>query len=245
MTDPMTSPPECSKVRELLPELALGVLVGSDRAGVIRHLESCGACADELEELTGAADHLLSLLPAADPPAGFESRLLDRRAAQANARHGGGSEREGRTNVWHGRGEERTGARRPRRPVRRTLVGVAAGALLLGGGIGVGAAIVPTGQAAAFRSVELTHNGVPDGRLMVALSRPGWLFMDLRGVKSAGWVRCVVTERGGREVTVGSYALTNGYGAWTARLHIPGSDLVAARIETDAGVTLASARLDQ
>ena len=68
----------CDVVRPLLAELALGTLPGAERASALVHLESCAGCRHELDELSEAADALLLAVRAADPPVGFEVRLLDR-----------------------------------------------------------------------------------------------------------------------------------------------------------------------
>jgi Putative zinc-finger len=68
----------CEDVRALLPELALGIAAGDDRARALEHLADCAACRGRLEELSSVADELLLLAPAQEPPAGFETRVLGR-----------------------------------------------------------------------------------------------------------------------------------------------------------------------
>lgn len=66
----------CAQVREFAPELALGVLGGPDRAEVLLHIDRCPACRAHVNELSETADALALLAPEAEPPAGFEKRLL-------------------------------------------------------------------------------------------------------------------------------------------------------------------------
>src|SRR5688500_16102536 len=66
----------CREVRELAPDLALGDLAGSDRAGVMAHLATCQECRRYVDELASSADALLILAPEAEPSEGFESRVL-------------------------------------------------------------------------------------------------------------------------------------------------------------------------
>lgn len=73
----MTSDPRCEEIRLSLPELALGTLAGQERARVLEHLGSCAQCRHELQSLTEVGDELLLLAPSAEPPVGFESRVLD------------------------------------------------------------------------------------------------------------------------------------------------------------------------
>jgi hypothetical protein len=76
------SPPlTCGDARELLPDLALGVLTGEQRAEVLDHLGACTACEAETSDLAATADELLKLTPRVDPPAGFESAVLSRLVA--------------------------------------------------------------------------------------------------------------------------------------------------------------------
>ncbi len=72
----MTSGPLCDRVRELAPELALGIADGEERAEALEHLARCPECRRYLEELSVSADELLLLAPAHEPPPGFEGRVL-------------------------------------------------------------------------------------------------------------------------------------------------------------------------
>src|SRR5262249_6157168 len=73
----MSGSGHCDETRELVPELALGIADGEDRARVLEHAATCADCRHELEELAGLADELLVLAPAAEPPVGFERRVLE------------------------------------------------------------------------------------------------------------------------------------------------------------------------
>jgi len=72
----MSSDPRCERVRELAPELALGIADGEERAEALEHLARCPDCRRYLEELSVSADELLLLAPAHEPPPGFEDRVL-------------------------------------------------------------------------------------------------------------------------------------------------------------------------
>lgn len=67
----------CEEVRELAPEIALGIADGEERAEALRHLASCGACRRSVEQLSKVADDLLLVAPAQEPSAGFESRVVE------------------------------------------------------------------------------------------------------------------------------------------------------------------------
>jgi hypothetical protein len=65
-------------VRELAPEVALGVASVEERAVVLGHVVSCAECRANLAELSTLADDLLTLVPQAEPPTGFETGVLGR-----------------------------------------------------------------------------------------------------------------------------------------------------------------------
>jgi hypothetical protein len=67
---------DCDDIRDLTAELALGIASGEDRARVLEHVAGCRACRDDLRQLTNIGDELLAFAPEADPPAGFEQRVL-------------------------------------------------------------------------------------------------------------------------------------------------------------------------
>ncbi|MDI5911892.1 zf-HC2 domain-containing protein, partial [Streptomyces sp. 12257] len=67
---------ECERLRELDAELALGVLPARERAEAVAHLDRCPNCREHVKRLTVVGDGLLALLPGAEPPVGFESRVV-------------------------------------------------------------------------------------------------------------------------------------------------------------------------
>jgi len=66
----------CQQVREVAPELALGVLGGAERAEAVAHLTNCSRCQAYVAELTEAADILPLMVAEREPPPGFEDRVL-------------------------------------------------------------------------------------------------------------------------------------------------------------------------
>jgi hypothetical protein len=67
----------CEELQHLAPEIALGTIDGEERAEALRHLATCGECRRLVDQLTEVADELLMLAPVHEPPAGFESRVID------------------------------------------------------------------------------------------------------------------------------------------------------------------------
>jgi hypothetical protein len=66
----------CEEIRDLAPEIALGIADGEERAEALRHLSTCAECQRAVEQLTQVADELLLVAPVQEPPAGFESRVV-------------------------------------------------------------------------------------------------------------------------------------------------------------------------
>jgi hypothetical protein len=102
----------CEETRVIVPEAALDLLDGARRAEVLGHVSGCGGCRAELAELAVVSDALLLAAPLAEPPAGFENRVLARLGIERPA-----------------------GARRPtRRWIRPALVAAVAALVGLVGG---------------------------------------------------------------------------------------------------------------
>jgi hypothetical protein len=75
----------CAHMREIAPDLALGLLTGEERAAALEHLEGCQACRAEVASLAGVADDVLLTAPEVTPPAGFDGRVLARLAGARSA----------------------------------------------------------------------------------------------------------------------------------------------------------------
>jgi len=68
----------CAELANVAAELALGVLTGRERAEAVAHLDWCEDCREDVRQLMATGEGLLALLPEREPPAGFETRVLDR-----------------------------------------------------------------------------------------------------------------------------------------------------------------------
>jgi Putative zinc-finger len=157
----------CDEFAEVAAELALGVLTGRERARALAHLDGCETCREQVRELSMAGDEMLALVPPAEPPAGFESRVLERlgltapgqqpsdAAAQQQPDVTGqqssdvpvltderAKHRADRQNRPPNRPVDRPSAGRPRsslsRVSRRLLAAAAVAVALIGGGVGWG-----------------------------------------------------------------------------------------------------------
>ena len=68
----------CTAVRDLLPEHALGVTGPHEASGVEHHIAVCAACRKEANDLGRAAAVLAFALSPEDPPASLEERVVKR-----------------------------------------------------------------------------------------------------------------------------------------------------------------------
>lgn len=195
----------CAEARELAPELALGILGGAERAEMLLHVNGCARCQAYVAELTDAADVIPQLVPDAEPPPGFEARVLRRL------------------------GEDE---RRTRRRWIAAVAAVAAAAIIVSvttvrvieanDGVDVAARGVPTTRL-ANTPVAVPMQG---GSVDVAV---GWAFVnDRHGVAVSvdygiptGAYAVTATPTGGDPATLGTVQVTDGRGAWTGRSAAP------------------------
>jgi hypothetical protein len=66
----------CVQVRELAPELTIGIADGQQRDAALRHAATCPDCRRLIAELSSVVDDLLLLAPSHEPPPGFAVRTV-------------------------------------------------------------------------------------------------------------------------------------------------------------------------
>lgn len=216
----------CVRLRELAPELALGILPGPERSDAIDHLDACPGCRALVDELAQTADAVLSLAPEVDPPLGFESRVV-----------------------------ERVGARRRRSPWYRVAAVAAVAAAAAGitavaeGAVGSSAPVVRAALPAHSVPVSVARftpgPGQAEGEIFVHSGNPAWVFMTVDAssgrVPPGSWVVCYLTFGDGHTERVGSFQLYDGRGSWGVALPGGTGGVRDAVIDTDSGQHLASA----
>ena len=221
------NPEVCGAARAELAELALGVLSGRERSAVLEHVATCERCAAELEQLSIVADTMLQLTPEAEPPLGFDERLVERLRADGPLAS-------------------------PRRLRRTTLFAAAAAAavvaIALGAGIGTLATNRPDGGAsqsalAGLTTAQLTSAGRVLGEVFVSHGTPAWLFMTIDSDAASGVVKCTVSLADGTVETVGTFRLSGGYGAWGSPLSAEPGEVRSAQLVAADGTVLARAVL--
>ena len=200
----------CAELRELAPELALGLADGEERARALEHLAACPECRRHVEELAAIADELLVLAPEREPPLGFEGRVL--------AAVGAGT--------------------RPERRRRLRLVPVGATAALAAavGAVAVFLAYRDDHRLASqYRAALAEANGsyftaaplrAPGGREVGQVfgyqGQPSWVLVTVSGsgLRSGRYATQVVSADGARR-TVGWVRIRSGRGSYGRAIPMP------------------------
>jgi hypothetical protein len=224
----------CAEFHDSAAELALGVLTGRERAEALAHLDHCEACREHVRQLTTTGEELLGLLPFAEPPAGFETRVMDRLGLAASApqplRH------RGWRPAW-GHGFS------PRRVLAAAAVVVAVlGAAL--GGWGLHASTAPAASSALKAGTLVAasdHDHV--GQVFVYNGETRWMYMTVDLESGNDTVICQLVGANGHITTVGSFRLADGYGSWGSPAWTGDGPPVGARLVTANGTVLATATI--
>jgi anti-sigma-K factor RskA len=241
----------CAEFADVAAELALGVLTGRERAHALAHLDRCDACRENVCQLTVSGEELVGLLPAIEPPAGFETRVMERLGlgtpTPGPARQLSRARRLGQKlagwigSGWTGKG----GVSRP----RRILAAAAAAVVIIVaalGGWSLHAAAPPPHASPLSSAPLLTASHQTAGTVYFYDAGSRWLYMSVditsgNGAASNGMVVCQVETPDGHITTVGSFRLTGGYGYWGSPDPVTNGSLTGARLVTTTGTVLATA----
>jgi len=235
----------CDQVREVAPDVALGLLTGEERAAALAHLERCEGCRAEVASLAMTADEVLLAAPEVEPPPGFGDRVLARLAAERAAGDG--------LPTASGAPATAAAARRPRsRSVRRWRAAaalVAAAAVLAVAGLvavrrsgtaedAVAVAQMRTGTGAVVGDVTAERAGTT----LVTLDVPGWdTMVEQWGDAPAGTYWLVVEQDDGTR-TMG--ALAADVDDWSMRVDASVDDIATVSMLDSAGRVWCTGRFD-
>lgn len=235
----------CRDFDDCAVELALGVLPARQRAEALSHLERCTACRAHLGELAGVGDSLVEMVPAVEPPLGFERRVLRALPAVTKRRRRPGF-RPPRSMPWS-----------PPRPRRSLATGIAAAALAAAIGLGgwaIGRSGAPTesakpsttGYAAAPADrlvvTDLVAHGHSAGRVFVYSGHSRWMYMSVSVGGGSQRVTCQLTRAGAPAVTVGAFWLAAGSGSWGSSIPAGAGNVTQARLVSADGTIVAVAK---
>jgi len=234
----------CAEFADVASELALGVLTGRDRARALAHLDQCHECRENVRQLTVTGEELVGLLPAIEPPAGFETRVMERLGlvTPAPVRQLSPARRVGRKLAgWLGGGwMGSAGAGRPRRLLATASVAVAV--IVAGlGGWGLHAATSSPPASPLSSAALLTASHQTAGTVYLYRSGSPWLYMSVTIGSDNGTVLCQVEGGDGHLTTIGSFRLSGGYGYWGSPVPVTDGPLTGARLVTTTGTVLATA----
>ena len=203
-----------------LAEYALGVLDGRARAELFDHLATCSDCEHEVERLTATAEALLRVPVSAEPPIGFESRVMERIHLES------------------------LGHSSPRWSSR--MLTVAAALVVLSFGVGWAlhqlTARSTTPISVATGHIEhrhLTTGGRDVGLVWAYTGRPSWMFVSVDAPGSPGTVRCLVVTNDGRRHLIGTFELSNGRGGWGTRLPVSIQTVRDIQLTSTSGIVVA------
>jgi hypothetical protein len=207
-------PGSCAETRLVLPELALGIADGEERARALEHVATCSDCRRELEELAAIADELVTMVPEREPPVGFEAGVLERLRPP-------------------------TGSRTARR--RLALAAAALAAAAVTALAMVFAYRDDHRLASQYRAALMGANGkyFQSGRLLAAdgtvvgtvfgyEGSPSWVFYVIDGRYSTGAFAEELVTRSGRVVRMPRFGFVDG--SWGIATPVPLREIAAVRL---------------
>ena len=243
----------CQEFSDVAAELALGVLTGRERAQALAHLDHCASCREEVGQLTATGEGLLGLLPSVEPPAGFETRVMDRLGLTAAAPSPASpASRAGWTSriPLLGRKPARraaagpTGPARPPGRTRRALALAAVTLAVVAAGLG-GWGLRPGTSAPAGTPLSsatlLSASHQAAGKVFLYQGSSRWLYMSVYMPSGNGTVICELESGNGHITTVGSFRVTDGRGYWGSPVPATPGQLTGARLVGPGGTVLATA----
>lgn len=197
----------CDEVKDLIPELAMGVAPGDERAAALTHIATCADCRRALEEASALVDELLLLAPEHDPAPGFDARVI-----------------------------EAAGIERPSRWRNVSKYVLAAAAVVVAASLAAGLtrwAGADDRQLAAqyretlreangsyFRAATLGNEKDPDGHVFAYQGNPSWVFVTMEDAPSGTYRVRYVTEDGHTD-WIGVCQVRDGSGSWGTALDVP------------------------
>lgn len=220
----------CDETRELLPELALGIADGADRARVLEHLAECADCRRELERQSAIADELLVLAPEEEPPVGFELGVLGSIQPPASP-------------------PRRRSIVRPLAFAAAVLVAVA----ITAGGMLVNfredrrladhyRATLAQANGSYFGARQLADAaGRVGGVAFVYQGSPSWIVITVDPLFRASVAEAEIVDRGGRRIPLDSFRLAGG--AWGGALPVDLGAVAAVHLTGEDGRSVLVASL--
>lgn len=204
----------CTQVEQALTEYALGLLPAAESRAVSVHVLRCPACRQEVEEVQAIGEQLLDLIPGAEPPLGFDQRVLS-----AVGLHP---------------------ARRPTKLHLRLTVAAAAAVIVIAA-ITATAIFTLRHPSRPTALTAVLREGIrPLGTVYIG-GDPPWISMTVNHMSLTGKVSCQLITGNGTVTNIGAFELIDGSGSWGAPYPAGTSRPTAARLVGPSGNVLASA----
>jgi hypothetical protein len=230
----------CAGFADVTAELALGVVTGRERAAALAHLDRCAACQENVRQLMMAGEGLMQLLPVREPPPGFETRVMERLGLAAPSPGPASQVSLPRGRLGFGCEPGEGGPGRARRVLAAAAVTLVAGVSALGGW-GLGAATSSPARSSLGSAALLSASHQPVGTVFFSGGSMQWLSMSVSLRSGTGTVTCQLVSRDGHVVTLGSFWLDGGYGAWGSPGPVSDGQFTSARLVSTDGTVLATA----
>lgn len=201
----MSTAGDCGAVIDQLPELALGIVGGTERADVLAHLDRCSTCRETTSDFAATVDALPVLLGETEPPADFEARTLARLAAERD--------------------------RIPRRSTVHRVLAVAAlvAAVMIASiaAVRIIDARSSTDTVAGMSFARMVgHASRPAGHAVLRSGGERYLWLDVDyGARSATY-RLETVDAQNRVTVAGTVAVSDGHGSWGGEIHGPPPTIV-------------------
>jgi anti-sigma-K factor RskA len=209
----------CAAVQERAPDLALGILDGSERAEAVEHVSHCTRCQATVSEFAEVADLLPALAPEAEPPPGFERRVLA--AMRADRR--------------------RTFLRR----VATAAVAAALAAILsivIVRVVDADRDTRPQAAAPVLRSVQMiSDDEVAVGRVAVSGTGRAAVAVSVDYHVPDGRYTLQVQHAGEVTRSIGTIAIVGGHGEWRGDTRVPADAVTVAMTDGTGGVVCQAA----
>ena len=206
----------CEEMRDLAPELALGIATAEERALALKHLTRCTECREYLEDLSTIADDLMLLAPDREPSVGFESRVMGSFVPEPKGRS------------W-GRATALVAA-------AALIAGLAAGGVYLSGSPARSAAqryqrALASGNGKEFSAATLTDARLNKaGQAFYYRGRPSWVFVTVSEAEPvSGTYSVELVTKDGKGIQLGSITYTNGRGSWGRAVNLNVGDIKQLR----------------
>lgn len=237
---------DCADVRADLAEAALDLLDEPARSDALVHVAGCAQCRAQLDDLVRTADRLLAWAPEAEPPPGFEQRVL--------ARIDGAARGASRDLLLAG--SLPMPARAMRRSPARAWFALVAVVGALAAGAAVGVAVGNGGddeRVAALAAVGIDRLDVAElrndegesvGTMVVARDGAPVMLLRLNQVRAGVPYRCEIALANGQVIDVGEWAPAHehDYG-WSTPLPELAAEPVEARVLRPDGTVWATGTL--